>query len=593
MAIPSVPGGTPEDAADPGSPRPTDEDRYRRHARWFIQMRWFAVLVTLTLVVGAVPFASLLPPEALWPLLGTVAVLAGTNVLYTILLRRNGWPRGFLSLQAYVDLGILTVLLHFSGGIENPLSLVGLFHVIHGGIILPRRQAYAVAVVASALFALLAWVEWSQVATHYPLRIYAGGPEAPHAVHQPLYIAGRVALQLVVYLLAAYFIATLADRARQDERQLETLAERAMAGRLLLEHSLATTGAGLCVLDADLRYQWMNDQWRAWFGPDPGGLFQLGPAEADRHPARECLRDGTARVTEVTLAPAADAAPGVGGARSPRILQVTTAPLRDVGRPPGQVVMLAQDVTEQRKAHERMTRDRRLAAIGELAGHVAHEVNNPMAILIAKLRLLQTDQRGEMSDKVAGELTKCVDQGERVARLAQTLLSYGRPSTVARVLVDIRLPLRKALAMVDGRARSGGVRIVDRLSDPVPPVRANADELAQVFLNLLLNALDAMPDGGQLAVSAQGGPPPVAGEGPIVEVTVEDTGHGMTPAVRDRLFEPFFTTKDVGRGTGLGLSICLGIVQGLGGAIDVESRPGRGSRFTVRLPVAHQEISHG
>jgi two-component system sensor histidine kinase PilS (NtrC family) len=388
--------GTAPGTADGDAARPTEETRYRHYALWFVQMRWIAVCVTLVLVLVAVRAARLLPPDAEGPLLATVAVLAAGNAVYAFLLRRPGRARWLLPLQATVDLVLLTVLLHFSGGIENPMSLVGLFHVILGGILLPRREAYAVAVVASSLFALLAWVEWGQVTTHYALRI---GPAEPGpAAHPTFYVAGRVVLQFTVYLLATYFITALAERARADERQMEALAERSTAGRRLLEHSLATTGAGLCVLDDGLRYRWMNDQWRAWFGPDPEGLSRLGPGDASRHPARECLRDGAVRVTEIALPGPADAPPGGG----PRILQVTTAPRREGDRAAGEVVMLAQDVTEQKKTQERMIRDRRLAAIGELAGHVAHEVNNPMAIVIAKLRLLLSGHRDTMTEKVAG-----------------------------------------------------------------------------------------------------------------------------------------------------------------------------------------------
>jgi signal transduction histidine kinase len=577
---PTLVVGTPEGGAAP----PSDETRYRHHALGFIQMRWIAVFVTLTLVLVAVRIARLLPPSAEAPLLGTVAVLAGCNAAYVLLLRRSPGGRWLLPLQAVVDLVLLTVLLHFSGGIENPLSLVGLFHVILGGILLPRRGAYAVAVGASALFALLAWVEWSRVTTHYALLIFPRG--TGDAAPQTFYVAGRVALQFTVYLLAAFFITALAERARADERQMADLAGRALAGRRLLEHSLATTGAGLCVIDGALRYRWMNDQWRAWFGEDPSGLSMLGGGDAGRHPARECLRSGASRVTEVVLPRPADAPPGA----APRMLQVTAAPLREGDRAEGQVVMLAQDVTEQKKTQERMIRDRRLAAIGELAGHVAHEVNNPMAIVIAKLRLLRSDRRPEMSEKVDEELAKCIDQGERVARIAQGLLSYCRPSSLARAVQDVRPLLRKALAMVEGRARERGVRVDEGPEAAVPPVRANADELSQVFLNLLLNAIDAMPEGGRLTVSARGEPAAAV-------VTVEDTGSGMTAEVRERIFEPFFTTKEVGRGTGLGLSICLGLVQSHGGSIEVESQPGQGSRFTVRLPAAtpdsHPESPHG
>jgi len=138
------------------------------------------------------------------------------------------------------------------------------------------------------------------------------------------------------------------------------------------------------------------------------------------------------------------------------------------------------------------------------------------------------------------------------------------------------------------------VVVQDELPETLPPVKANAQELEQVFLNLLLNALDAMPKGGRLKVSAA--TTALRDEQPAVAVAVADTGVGIPETIRDRIFEPFFTTKQEGRGTGLGLSICLGLVRSHGGEIEVESEPGRGSRFTIKLPVdaaARKEQLHG
>ncbi len=143
--------------------------------------------------------------------------------------------------------------------------------------------------------------------------------------------------------------------------------------------------------------------------------------------------------------------------------------------------------------------------------------------------------------------------------------------------------------MVEPRAGGAGIRVSESLPGGLPPVRANDQELEQVFLNLLLNALDAMPRGGGcLTVRAEPASAPLPGIGPAVTVTVEDTGDGIPDAIRERIFEPFFTAKEAGRGTGLGLSICEGLVRSHGGRIDCESRVGAGTRFTVTLPVDDQ-----
>ena len=268
-----------------------------------------------------------------------------------------------------------------------------------------------------------------------------------------------------------------------------------------------------------------------------------------------------------------------------RVFQVTTAPLLDLDQKIVQVVELAQDITAQKKAQARMLHAGKLAAVGELAGQVAHEVNNPISIITAKASLLLSDHANDMSAKVAQELAKITELALRVARIAQGLLSYCRPSAATRTRLDLRVPIRKSVAAVDELARRAGVRIEDQLADALPLVKANPHELEQVFLNLLLNALDAMPKGGWLNISRVPGEVRLSDGRPALAIVVADTGCGIPDDIRDKIFEPFFTTKKEGRGTGLGLSICLGIVRGHDGELDIDSKVWQGTRVTIKLPI--------
>ncbi len=579
----------------------TEAERVKTYAQWFIAMRWLAVLLAAFLVVISVRVVGWLPLEVWRPLSLTVFALAASNVLYMFLVCRGYTVPALLSAQAYFDLVILTTLLHFSGGIENPLSMMMILHVIIGGILLSRRQCFWIAIAASSLFALLAWAEWADAIEHYTLQLFPHfreqNGELFHPAHHSLYVLSRVVLQTVVMFLTAYFVTTLAERLRQNDRQLEATAERATAGQQLLQQALQTTGAGLRVLDGQLRTFWDNPQWQQWCACPPDRhcpVFESldGPAA----PARQTLQDGLARVTELVVEPR-DTCPAGSSptACHRRVLQVTTAPLRDARGNIQRIVELAQDITRQKESQEQMLRAGKLAAVGELAGRVAHEVNNPIAIISAKARLLLADHRREMSPKIAQELGKITDYADRVARIAQGLLSYCRPSPATRTRLDVRQPIRKSLAMVEQHARSSGVKIWDELADGLPLVTANAAELEQIFLNLFLNALDSMPRGGELKVSAKG--QPVSGDGrTAIAVVVEDTGIGIPETIRDKIFEPFFTTKQEGRGTGLGLSICLGLVRSYNGEIKAESQLGQGSRFIVTLPASPPltpEQTHG
>ena len=571
--------------------------RTKLYAQWFIAMRWIAVMLAGALIVVSVQVLHWLPDEVWWPLVGTLATLATSNIVYLILLRCGRTLSTLLTFQGYFDLLILTVLLHYSGGIENPLMMMMIFHIIIGGVLLSRRQCYWLAATGSALFAVMAWAEWADVVEHYTLLLYPHFKEQNgelfHPAHHPIYACSRVALQTTVLFLTAYFVTSLAERLRQNERRLAAMADHALAGQQLLERALETTGTALRVLEADIQTSWANARWREWFeraGVDDGkGAAVLSGANA---PARQTLADGQIRLTEVVVGGPAPRGQEGGPDRS-YVFQITTAPLRESAGKVRQVVELAQDVTAQKQAQAQLMRAGQLAAVGELAGQVAHEVNNPIAIISAKARLLLADHHDEMSPKIAQELEKMTDLADRVARIAQGLLSYCRPSRARRERLDIRQPVRKCLAMVDRHARSSGIVIYDDLPAVIPDVNSNPQELEQVFLNLVINALDAMPTGGELRVSAATAV--LADKEPGIAVCVADTGVGIEAEIRERIFEPFFTTKQEGCGTGLGLSIGLSLVRELGGDIEVESEPGKGSSFTVKLPAftANKGPSHG
>jgi signal transduction histidine kinase len=563
----------------------SEAQKQMHHARWFILMRWVAVVVATIAVFVTVEVAELLPAQV-GPALGSLIVLLTIlNLGYSLYLRYFGAQPAFLAVQVYADIVVLILLLHFSGGIENPLTPMLLLHVIIAGIVLSRAHAYLVAAVGSVLFALLAWTECVGLLPHYTLRVFPHHHFEGlvlHAAHDPLYAGSRVLLQALVLLLVAYFTTTLVSRIRHDEGELHALAERARAQTQLLERALETTGTALCLCDRELRPYWSNARWLAWEATAAelcGGLSQAGS------PAHATLADGLVRTTEVRTETA-----GSGDAED-RVFEVTTAPLRDRDGSVSDVVTLARDVTAQHEAQLRARKAERLAGVGELAGQVAHEVNNPIAIISAKARLLLRAGREQLPEHAREEVVKIADLSDRVARIAQGLLSYCRPAPGARQPLDLRLPARRALAYVESRALAAGVSLKDELPAQLPAILGNGAELEQVFLNVFLNALDAMPDGGSLGIRARVErdprrfPAPAQTERPaIVVVEVVDSGSGIDPAIRERVFEPFLTTKG-GKGTGLGLSICQGLVRSHGGDIWLDSEPGRGTCVTVVFPV--------
>jgi PAS domain S-box-containing protein len=250
--------------------------------------------------------------------------------------------------------------------------------------------------------------------------------------------------------------------------------------------------------------------------------------------------------------------------------------------------LFARDVTERKATQVRLLQADRMASIGTLASGVAHEINNPLAYVIGNLDILgEALGRAASGDgaalREASEVVEDARQGaDRVRRIVRDLKSFSRGDEDRRGPVDVQRVLESSISMSWNELRHRA-RLVKDFSD-VPNVQANESRLGQVFINLLLNAAQAIDEGdaehNEIRVSTR-----ADGEGRVV-VEVRDTGSGIPEHLVSRIFDPFFTTKPVGSGTGLGLAICHGIVEGFGGKITVETTVGEGTAFRVALPVA-------
>jgi PAS domain S-box-containing protein len=276
----------------------------------------------------------------------------------------------------------------------------------------------------------------------------------------------------------------------------------------------------------------------------------------------------------------------------------------DHGKLLGSVIVF-RDVSEARRLRERVALSDRMASLGTLAAGVAHEINNPLTYVLGnasvvyrdleRLRLAVRQRResaGQLLEMVeesthamAEALLEIQDGAERIRGIVVDLRSFSRPDAASHS-GDVRAALEWALRVTELEI-SARARLVKNLSE-LPPVRASGAPLGQVFVNLLLNAAQAIEEGRarEKVVEVTTGTDSAG----FVFIDVIDSGSGMPADVKKRIFEPFFTTKPVGKGTGLGLSICHGIVTAAGGSIEVDSTPGVGSRFRVRLPI-HQIVT--
>jgi signal transduction histidine kinase len=217
----------------------------------------------------------------------------------------------------------------------------------------------------------------------------------------------------------------------------------------------------------------------------------------------------------------------------------------------------------------------RLATIGQLAAGVAHELNEPLGSILGFAQLAQKQPR--LPPQAADDLGKIVTTALHAREVIRKLMLFARQSPPRKTHVRLNLIVDEALSLVASRCAQGSVTVVRRASPRLPEIVADPSQVRQVLVNLLVNAIQAMPGGGTLTVTT-------SESDNHVLLEVADTGTGMSEDVLRQLFVPFFTTKDVNEGTGLGLPVVHGIVTAHGGTIQVESRPGCGARFRIRLP---------
>jgi len=229
-----------------------------------------------------------------------------------------------------------------------------------------------------------------------------------------------------------------------------------------------------------------------------------------------------------------------------------------------------------RETQEQMIHKEKIAALGQMAAGVAHEIGNPLSSLSSIVRSLAADPGRDGGREEKLRLMR--DQIDRIAKIVREMVDFSRPSSFGKNLIHVNEVIRTAMGIARYDDRFKKVHVISSLDNDIPALKLDGDGLLQVFLNILLNAADAMKSSGTLTVSSRR-------ENSTVSVQFGDSGPGIDEESLTRIFEPFYTTKDVGKGTGLGLSMSYGILQGMGGLIMASNQAGGGALFTVEIPL--------
>jgi two-component system sensor histidine kinase PilS (NtrC family) len=486
-------------------------------------------------------------------------------------------PARLGAVQLVADVALVTALVHFSGGADSFFGFLYLPITLYGAILFERRGAYGSAALASAGYGLALWTaEWAGT------RALFGGA-LPGTPLSALWVVHTAALLLVALLGTA-----LARELRITGERLEESASDLLRLRDLHERTVESLTSGLLTTDLEGRVTSFNPEAERITGRsarDATGLdvdeVLPGAREAVLVPRRPGARTRARMVFR-------------DGSGQERRLGLSGSVLRSVDGEAGGWVVIFQDVTDVVRMEAELRRSERLAATGQLAANMAHEIRNPLAAISGSLEMLR-----ERAERAAGgpERQRLMEialrEIERLDHLIADFLEFARPAAGEPAPLPLAPAVEELTKMFEAVRPAGVTLQVDVPAECA--VLADPRQLRQVLWNLLLNAAQALPEAGEIRIRArpvreapQEGETrrrnaPDEGE-QSVEVAISDTGAGMPPEVLERAFEPFFTTKR--SGSGLGLPTVHRVVENHGGSLSLESRPGEGTTVRVRLPAA-------
>ncbi|MFH1672595.1 MAG: ATP-binding protein [Pseudomonadota bacterium] len=307
------------------------------------------------------------------------------------------------------------------------------------------------------------------------------------------------------------------------------------------------------------------------------------PCDTSRHacPVQEAFKTG--EITEVLHTHSEG--------HNVRYYRVIAYPILDDQGNVDRVIEMARDVTKWKKTGDQLYNVQKLVFLGKLAAGLAHELNNPVAVILGFADLLSEKMEPGSRDY---EILKTIErQGLNCKRIVENLLSFAARPETSEYSTDVNVSLEHVISVVEDILVMEKIDLEKNFTKNLPRVRGDSGHLQQVFINLITNAIAAMPGGGRLAVCTRRN-----SDGGRVEISFKDTGHGIKREDRDKIFDPFFTTRQVGEGTGLGLSACYGIAAKYDGDISFETvaeeddREKKGTTFTVSLPFVHSESEH-
>lgn len=510
------------------------------------------------------------------------AIVVVISLLTIFYARAINWTRNvrlFAYLQVTADIALVTIIVYVTGGVESYLTILYLLSVMGSSILLNRVGGFYAASASSIAYGFLMYMDFYGM---LPLRFKVFW--IPVAMHWEDVVT-TVSSNILAFFTVAYLTGYLSERTARIEKELHEKGIDLDKLERLSRHILENITSGIMTLDERLRITSFNraaetitgytlrDAYQKFVGDIfPGVLddaIESGRLDL-RLEKRFRKKDGTELFLGLTISR------GQGEGAS--------------------VIVIFQDLTRLKAMEEQLRRAEKLKALGELSVGIAHEIRNPLASISGSIQVLKNEM------KLIGEDRHLMDivlmETERLNVLITDFLLFARPAQEKRDRVNLSALVDETIRLFRHSPQAAGITIESDLSEGVY-VEGDARQLGQVFWNLFLNSAQAMAGKGTLSVSSylrsrDSAYRPPGGRGfepigqPVVAIRVADTGCGITAENIDRIFDPFFSTKD--SGTGLGLAIAHRITESHGGSIEVKSVVGRGTVFTVILPIEESVV---
>lgn len=518
-----------------------------------------------TVVIFQLQFSNFTFPLPLSILIGLTYLL---NIIYLFMLGRIRGFVSFLYFQLAVDLIIETGIIYHTGGVDSPFTFLYILTIISSVIIMQPGGSYVLASGASILYGLLATLEFHGVLHPVPL-VYEMEP--------PLPTQELVFFTVLIHLAAFYLVGFLSDflsrRLRGTLLALGTKSRDLTYLQAFHQNVVANMGSGFIALDLDGHIVSANPAAETILGIRASNflkktLREVFPALEHQDVLPENEQPKKAEWIHET-------------GNEKKILAATSSLFRNSEGEVLGVIIIFHDITHFKKMEDAIAKSERLAAVGRMAAGLAHEIRNPLGSISGSIQIMKAALEHELKPPHDRLMAIILRETDRLNGIITRFLSYAQPNTRKMPNVHLATLIADAATLFKNDHRySGAVQVVTDVDDRIR-LTCDPESLKQVFWNLMLNAAQAMPDGGTIVVRLTEDPGlgrPASG----CVITVTDNGQGMDEAEMSRIFEPFYTTKE--EGTGLGLSTVQKIIEDHNGTISVQSKKGEWSAFSIRLP---------